>query len=197
MLRFSDDEFDNSFITTIGVDFKLKTIETDDDNKIIKLQIWHTAGGDRFRTVTTSYYRGANGIMVVYDITDKESFDNIRHWLFDVDRYASDDASILVIGNKSDLNDKREIGYSQATEFCNELGIEYIEASAKDSINIDYAFHKMAKIIRDKQIKMSSLNQFNPWNGNNNTKYDVSDLDTTSLIRYNDESYHKRCCVIL
>ena len=84
-----------------------------------QLHIWATAGQDRFRAVTRSYYRGAHGIIIVYDITDKESFDNIRQWLFEIDRYSSDDASISVVGNKSDLNDKREVQYEAANEYCN------------------------------------------------------------------------------
>ena len=192
-MRFADDEFDHSFITTIGVDFKLKTIEMEDDNKIAKIQIWDTAGQDRFRAVTRSYYRGAHGIIIVYDITDKESFDNIKQWLFEIDRYASDDASILVIGNKSDLNEKREVEYDVASEYCNELGIEYIETSAKDSLNIDIAFHKMAKIIKDKQLRMNNFNGINSWNANNQS-HKISDFHSKPLI---GDGNNKRCCVIL
>jgi Ras-related protein Rab-8A len=78
LLRFSDDAFNTSFITTIGIDFKIRTVEI--DNKRCKLQIWDTAGQERFRTITTAYYRGAMGILLVYDITDEQSFANIRNW---------------------------------------------------------------------------------------------------------------------
>eukprot|EP01084_Bolivina_argentea_P033421 61811_1 len=148
MVRFSDDSYDDSFITTIGVDFKLRTIES--DNKTIKLQIWDTAGQERFRTITTSYYRGAHGIIIVYDITDKESFRNIREWLYEIDRYASDNVSKLIIGNKLDLANKRVVSYEDAKAFADEFGIEYIETSAKKNQNIDETFHKMAKIISSK-----------------------------------------------
>eukprot|EP01083_Nonionella_stella_P172877 594594_1 len=85
--RFANRDFTGDYISTIGVDFEIKTLEI--DGKTVKLQIWDTAGQERFRTITSSYYRGAHGIIIVYDITDKESFDNVRQWLFEIDRYAS------------------------------------------------------------------------------------------------------------
>lgn len=85
LLRFADDTYTESYISTIGVDFKIRTIEL--DGKTIKLQIWDTAGQERFRTITSSYYRGAHGIIVVYDVTDQESFNNVKQWLHEIDRY--------------------------------------------------------------------------------------------------------------
>eukprot|EP01083_Nonionella_stella_P109907 321089_1 len=106
LLRFADDSFTDSYISTIGVDFRFRTVNI--DMKTVKLQIWDTAGQERFRTITSAYYRGAHGIIIVYDITDKESFDNIREWLFEVSRFAADDVSMLLVGNKSDLSEKRQ-----------------------------------------------------------------------------------------
>ncbi len=84
LLRFSDDSFTTSVITTIGIDFKSRTVEL--DGKRVKLQIWDTAGQERFRTITSSYYRGAHGIIVVYDVTDLESFNNVKQWCHEIDR---------------------------------------------------------------------------------------------------------------
>merc|ERR1712083_1266763 len=105
LLRFADDIYTESYISTIGVDFKIRTVEL--DGKTIKLQIWDTAGQERFRTITSSYYRGAHGIIIVYDITDVESFNNVRQWLFEIDRFASEHVNKLLVGNKSDLDQKR------------------------------------------------------------------------------------------
>merc|ERR1719250_371004 len=97
LLRFSDDSFTQSFITTIGIDFKIKTIDL--DGKRIKLQIWDTAGQERFRTITTAYYRGAMGILLVYDITDETSFMNINNWMKNIEQHASETVNKILIGN--------------------------------------------------------------------------------------------------
>ncbi|ETE73053.1 Ras-related protein Rab-8B, partial [Ophiophagus hannah] len=90
-----------------GIDFKIRTIEL--DGKKIKLQIWDTAGQERFRTITTAYYRGAMGIMLVYDITNEKSFDNIKNWIRNIEEHASSDVERMILGNKSDMNDKRQV----------------------------------------------------------------------------------------
>ncbi|KAF0042234.1 hypothetical protein F2P81_005766 [Scophthalmus maximus] len=107
LFRFSEDAFNSTFISTIGIDFKIRTIEL--DGKKIKLQIWDTAGQERFRTITTAYYRGAMGIMLVYDITNEKSFDNIKNWIRNIEEHASADVERMVLGNKCDVNDKRQV----------------------------------------------------------------------------------------
>jgi len=146
LLRFADDTYTESYISTIGVDFKIRTIDL--DGKTIKLQIWDTAGQERFRTITSSYYRGAHGIIVVYDTTDLESFNNVKQWLHEIDRYASDNVNKLLVGNKSDLTSKRAVSFDQAKEFADSLGIEFIETSAKNSTNVEKAFMMMASQIK-------------------------------------------------
>ena len=107
LFRFSDDAFNTTFISTIGIDFKIKTIEL--RGKKIKLQIWDTAGQERFHTITTSYYRGAMGIMLVYDIANAKSFDNIAKWLRTIQEHANTDVEKMILGNKCDMEDKRVI----------------------------------------------------------------------------------------
>ncbi|KAK8266160.1 hypothetical protein V6Z12_D12G227500 [Gossypium hirsutum] len=107
LLRFADDSYLDSYISTIGVDFKIRTVEH--DGKIIKLQIWDTAGQERFRTITSSYYRGAHGIIIVYDVTDQESFNNVNQWLNEISRYGSENVNKLLVGNKSDLTAKKVV----------------------------------------------------------------------------------------
>ena len=116
LLRFADDTYTESYISTIGVDFKIRTIEL--DGKCIKLQIWDTAGQERFRTITSSYYRGAHGIIIVYDITDEDSYNNVKQWLNEIDRYASEKVDKLLVGNKADLSDKRKVDAETAKEYA-------------------------------------------------------------------------------
>jgi len=151
LLRFAEDSYTESYLSTIGVDFKIRTIDV--DGKTIKLQIWDTAGQERFRTITAAYYRGAHGIVVVYDVTDSESFENVRMWLKEIERYAADYVEKLLIGNKSDLVAKKVVEYSLAKEFAESLNIPFLETSAKDSTNVDEMFYTMTRLIQQRAEK--------------------------------------------
>ncbi|XP_034941154.1 ras-related protein Rab-1A [Chelonus insularis] len=146
LLRFADDTYTESYISTIGVDFKIRTIDL--DGKTIKLQIWDTAGQERFRTITSSYYRGAHGIIVVYDCTDQDSFNNVKAWLEEIDRYASDNVNKLLVGNKCDLTAKKVVDYAIAKEYADQLNIPFLETSAKNAMNVEQAFMTMAAEIK-------------------------------------------------
>ena len=137
-------------MNSIGVDFKLKNIEI--DSKKIKLQIWDTAGQERFKTITTSYYKGAHAILVVFDITDRDSFDHVRNWMADIDKFAKEGVLRILVGNKCDLAHSRQVSMEEAKEIANKYGIKYIETSAKDTINIDDLFISTAKYLLSKQI---------------------------------------------
>ncbi|KAG0672126.1 GTP-binding protein of the rab, partial [Pichia californica] len=147
LLRFAENTYTQDYISTIGVDFKIRTIEL--DGKTIKLQIWDTAGQERFRTITSSYYRGAHGIIIVYDVTDQESFNNVNQWLQEIDRYATSSVQKLLVGNKCDLTDKKVVDYAVAKEFADSRGIQLLETSAADSTNVEQAFILMSKQIKD------------------------------------------------
>jgi len=142
LLRFADDAFTESYISTIGVDFRFRTVKI--DKKTVKLQIWDTAGQERFRTITSAYYRGADGIIMVYDVTSSDSFDHVNDWLKEVNRYASEGTCKLLVGNKSDRTADKVVTAEQAKEFADELGIAFLETSAKSAKNVEEAFLTMA-----------------------------------------------------
>ncbi|QDS75609.1 hypothetical protein FKW77_006536 [Venturia effusa] len=158
LLRFSEDSFTPSFITTIGIDFKIRTIEL--DGKKVKLQIWDTAGQERFRTITTAYYRGAMGILLVYDVTDERSFNtnvfarvtDIRTWFSNVEQHASEGVNKILIGNKCDWEDKRQVSTEQGQALADELGIPFMEVSAKSNINVEKAFYNLAGDIKKRLV---------------------------------------------
>ncbi|XP_057304019.1 ras-related protein Rab-1A-like [Hydractinia symbiolongicarpus] len=146
LIRFCDDYFSNTFISTIGVDFKIKTLEL--DGKLIKLQVWDSAGQERFRTLTTSYYRGAHGIIIVYDISDRASFVNVSMWLSEIDKYASDNVHKVLVGNKSDKETEREVDFNSAKIMADKLGIDLIESSAKNNDNVEEIFNGLVKELK-------------------------------------------------
>jgi Ras-related protein Rab-8A len=150
LLRFSDDSFTPSFITTIGIDFKIRTIDL--EGKRIKLQIWDTAGQERFRTITTAYYRGAMGILLVYDVTDEKSFNNIRNWIRNIEQHATESVNKILIGNKCDMVEKKVVDSARGKALADEYGIKFLETSAKNSINVEEAFITLAKDIKKRLI---------------------------------------------
>jgi len=111
LLRFASDQFEESYMTTVGLDFKIRTVEV--DGKVVKLQMWDTAGQERFRTITSSYYRGAQGIVVVFAVDDKKSFENVKTWVQEIDRYAGEGVVRLLVGNKCDL-EQRDVRTDEA-----------------------------------------------------------------------------------
>ncbi|BFF97837.1 GL15675 [Drosophila persimilis] len=166
LFRFSEDAFNTTFISTIGIDFKIRTIEL--DNKKIKLQIWDTAGQERFRTITTAYYRGAMGIMLVYDITQEKSFENIKNWIRNIEENASADVEKMLLGNKCELHDKRQVSKERGEQLAIEYGIKFMETSAKASINVEEAFLTLASDIKAKTEKRMEAN--NPPKGGHQLK---------------------------
>ncbi|XP_046412491.1 ras-related protein Rab-10 [Neodiprion fabricii] len=148
LFRFSDDAFTTTFLSTIGIDFKIKTVEL--RGKKIKLQIWDTAGQERFHTITTSYYRGAMGIMLIYDITNGKSFENIVKWLRYIDEHANEDVEKMILGNKCDMHEKRVVSTERGEAIGREHGIKFMETSAKSNVNIERAFIELAEAILEK-----------------------------------------------
>ncbi|KAE8772340.1 GTP-binding protein YPTM1 [Hordeum vulgare] len=162
LLRFADDSYVDSYISTIGVDFKIRTLDM--DGKTIKLQIWDTAGQERFRTITSSYYRGAHGIIIVYDITDMESFNNVKQWLSEINKYANDSVRKLLVGNKCDLAESRVVDTAVAQAYADEIGIPFLETSAKESINVEEAFLAMSAAIKKSKAGSQGVLERKPSN---------------------------------
>ena len=142
-LRFVDEIWKENFVPTIGVDFKIKSIKI--DNKIIKLQIWDTAGQERFKSILSSYYKGANGILLLYDITNVNSFKSLSNWLIDIEKNSSKNVKKILIGNKCDLNELRKIPINKGKEFADTYNMKFIETSAKNNVNINECFNILGK----------------------------------------------------
>jgi Ras-related protein Rab-1A len=162
LLRFADDTFTENYISTIGVDFRFHTVKI--DKKTVKLQIWDTAGQERYRTITSAYYRGADGIIMVYDVTNEDSFRHINDWLLEVNRYASETTCKLIVGNKIDLPN-RIISTDALKSYANQLQIPCIETSAFDATNVTEAFENISRSLLSKDDQNKAGDAF-PKKGN-------------------------------
>lgn len=142
LLRFTQNEFRDSVRNTVGVDLKIKLVTIAD--KRLKLTIWDTAGQERFRTLTSAYYRGAHGIILVYDITDRESFDHLTHWSKECDIYSTHDQAVkLLVANKSDLESHRQVTQEEGQQFARDNEMLFIEASSKSGEGVQQAFEEL------------------------------------------------------
>ncbi|XP_076888329.1 ras-related protein RABA6a-like [Bidens hawaiensis] len=139
--RFAKDEFRIDSKPTIGVEFAYRNVKVGD--KIAKAQIWDTAGQERFRAITSSYYRGALGAMLVYDITRRGTFENLKKWLHELREYGNRDMVIVLVGNKSDLVDSREVEAEDGQSLAQIENLCFMETSAKENLNVEDAFHQM------------------------------------------------------
>jgi len=145
LFRYSDDSFTSAFVSTVGIDFKVQTVFRND--KRIKLQIWDTAGQERYRTITTAYYRGAMGFILMYDITNEESYKAVADWAGQVKTYSWDNTQVVLVGNKCDMEEERVVTYEQGKKLADSLGFNFFETSAKDNINVRSAFDKLVDVI--------------------------------------------------
>lgn len=155
LLRFADNLFSGTYITTIGVDFKIRTMEINGEK--IKLQIWDTAGQERFRTITATYYRGTHGVIIVYDVTNGDSFINVKRWITEIENNC-DYVDKVLVGNKDDNPEKKVVNQSEAQRFADSQGMTLYETSAKDNINIEEVFDFITKrVLQTKKEKSSKM----------------------------------------
>ena len=154
ILRYVEGDFPGNIMSSIGVDFKTKQIELDDHS--IKMQIWDTAGHEKFRTITTSYYKSAQAIIILYDITQKSSFDHIRNWITEIDKFGKQGVLKVIVGNKLDLENNRKISKEDAENLALKYGSKLWEVSAKDNTNIEEMFVDTIKTLLEKNSKIIS-----------------------------------------
>ena len=154
ILRYVEGDFPGNIMSSIGVDFKTKQIELDEHS--IKMQIWDTAGHEKFRTITTSYYKSAQAIILLYDITQKSSFDHIRNWITEIDKFGKQGVLKVIVGNKLDLENNRKISKEDAENLALKYGVKLWEVSAKDNTNIEEMFVDTIKTLLEKNSKIIS-----------------------------------------
>ena len=165
LLQYTDNFYPLQHAATVGIEFKVKNITYKNYN--VKLQIWDTAGQERFHSITNNFFRNADGILFVYDITNKKSFEGIKNWIQEAEEEVGEDFQKILIGNKSDLEEERTVPLKILEEFCLEKKINFLETSAKNNINLKEAFNKIVElifedksdedIIREFGVKKSSL----------------------------------------
>ncbi|KAL1426330.1 hypothetical protein MTO96_003344 [Rhipicephalus appendiculatus] len=147
--RFCDERFYDTYISTIGIDFKQKIINL--DGVPVKLQIWDTAGQERFRTLTTAYYRGAMGILIMYDVTNMDSFNHLSYWFRNIEENASPEVVKVLVGNKCDATHARQVEKDRGEKMAESFEIPFFECSCKQNVNIQEAFVTLARKIREQR----------------------------------------------
>ena len=154
LLRYCDKSFQDVHLSTIGLDYRLKTI-TLKNNKNIKLQIWDTAGQDRFRAITKNYYKSANGVLLIYDISNLQTYENVKNWISQIREEANPNVIIYLVGNKIDLpKEKRVVNIEDGEKIAEEFEIKFKEASAKSGTNVNEIFEELVEQIDEKFSKL-------------------------------------------
>ena len=155
LTRYAENTFQEAYFSTIGIDYKLKNVEME-NGKTVKLQIWDTAGQDRFRALAKSYYKGADGIIVIYSVLAKQSFKNVQNWIDQIKAETDEETIIVLVGNKIDDEDNREITKEEGEELALSFGVDFFECSAKTGANINSVFNELVKKIVDVNVKTKS-----------------------------------------
>ena len=169
IFRFIDDKFSLNYFSTYGIDAKFKNVKLDNGCEI-KFKIFDTAGQERFKSISTNYIKKANGILLMYDITDKGSFENIGNWMETIKENSGNKMSLVLVATKSDLNSERVISAEEGEKLAKEYGIKFFETSSKDNINITEVFYEIAEQIieKDKGKKIFETIDLKNKNNNNN-----------------------------
>ena len=181
----SHNTFKEEYNCTIGVEFWVKSLSLEND--VIDLQLWDTCGQERYRTITKQYYRDIDGCILVFDLSEKQTFKNLQIWLEDLSNNGVKYSNVLLVGNKTDLIDKRQVNEKDIEEFALLKNLKYIEASAKTGSNVLKCFQEIAKII--------ILNEKDLKKGKNSSK-NVTINKSVSLLEHKSEvkNKNKKCC---
>ena len=158
LMRYTDNTFQDIHMSTIGLDYKLKNVQLE-NGKMVKIQVWDTAGQDRFRSITKNYYKGAHGIILIYDVTEQKSFDNVKNWMAQIKEEVSERVSIVLVGNKIDDEDNRKISTEQGESMAKDYEIMFFECSAKTGQNIDEIFNNLVKKVVENFSKSADNGQ--------------------------------------
>jgi len=183
LLKYTDNFFPESHLSTIGIEFKIKEIKFNDF--LVHLKIWDTAGQERFRAITKSYFRGSNGVIFMYDITKKETFKNVKDWIKDSENNNFGFEKILV-GNKIDLEQIREVELKDVEEWAGQKNINVLEISAKNGTNVEKCFNELIRLILENKSKQEILEKF----GMNSQKEE----NTLNKGNNNFKDKKKKCC---
>jgi small GTP-binding protein len=189
--RYINNTFSETTKSTVGVELGTKVEEY--NNTKIKVQIWDTAGQERYKSITKTYYKGAKGAFIVYDITKKDSFKNIDKWIQDLREFGEDDAAILIVGNKSDLEESREVTTDEVKKKAEVYKMAYCETSALKSKNINYAFQTLIKLVAEKmENKKNEENKY----GNQSNVISTGVSLETKIIAADNRPKNKNgyCC---
>jgi small GTP-binding protein len=151
--KYTDKTFQDVHMSTIGLDYRVKTM-TLKSGKVVKLQIWDTAGQDRFRAITKNYYKGANGIILIYDVTSIQTYENVKNWITQIREESSPNVIIYIAGNKIDLEEERKIKTEEGQKLAEELGLPFFETSAKTGVNINESFEDLVEKIDEVYSKL-------------------------------------------
>ena len=172
LTRFTENKFSQNYLATVGLDFFTKDVDFTNPNRRVRIKIWDSAGQERFRSLTQSFFRNANGIIIVYDISNIESFENLKYWIQSINtQLGQNEINTIVIGNKLDL--KREVKKEDAENFCKEKGFKYFEVSAKNGNGIQEAINYLVELVIKSNSKNNKQNdtmklEKNKSNKNNN-----------------------------
>ena len=174
ILKYTEDKFEESHISTIGLDFKIKKVEI--NNKHYQLLLFDTAGQERYKSIALNVIKDAHGILLMYDITDKATFDSIPDWIQNIKDLKGDDFPLILLGNKIDLEEERNISKEEGQKFADKIGIQFFETSNKNGINIQEAgLALIKKIIEKKEKEKFDLNSSNSLQLSKKTKVKLSD----------------------
>ena len=188
LLRYINNKFSEDFKTTVGVEFGAKNLEV--NGRIYRIQIWDTAGQENFRSIARAYYKNSICACVVYDITNRKSFDSVQSWIDDCTKQTPKSVLLLLIGNKNDLNDKREVQYEEGLEFARKKNMIFLETSAKTGDNISNIFEKSVK-----QIDQNILdNKYDLDNENSGIRKGLKTESFVLSVKKTKKHKKRKCC---